>query len=44
MRDRCGLQCLIGLDLLPPNGAMPIAAPFKIRRGLGNPLRVLAQI
>jgi kynurenine formamidase len=41
---RYGLQCLTGLDLLPPTGAMLIAAPLKIQRGSGSPLRVLALI
>lgn len=37
-----GLQCLTNLDLLPPTGCVIIAAPLKIRRGSGSPLRVLA--
>jgi len=37
-----GLQCLTNLDLLPPTGAMLFAAPLKIRKGSGSPLRVLA--
>jgi len=39
---RYGLQCLTNLDLLPPTGAVVIAAPLKIRNGSGSPLRVLA--
>ena len=39
---RYGLQCLENLDLLPPTGAMLVAAPLKIRDGSGSPLRVLA--
>jgi kynurenine formamidase len=39
---RYGLQCLCNLDLLPPTGAMFVAAPLKIREGSGSPLRVLA--
>jgi kynurenine formamidase len=39
---RYGLQCLAHLDLLPPTGAVLIAAPLKIVRGSGSPLRVLA--
>ncbi len=39
---RFGLQCLCNLDLLPPTGAMIVAAPLKIRQGSGSPLRVLA--
>lgn len=39
-----GLQCLSGLDQLPPVGAVLIAAPLKIRNGTGSPLRVLALV
>jgi len=39
---RYGLQCLQNLDLLPPTGAVIVAAPLKIRDGSGSPLRVLA--
>ena len=39
---RYGLQCLANLDLLPPAGALVIAAPLKILRGSGSPVRVLA--
>ncbi|MGI9422390.1 MAG: cyclase family protein [Hyphomicrobiaceae bacterium] len=39
-----GLQCLANLDLLPPTGAVLIAAPLKIRNGTGSPLRVLAML
>jgi kynurenine formamidase len=38
------LQCLTNLDLLPPTGALVIAAPLKIRNGSGSPLRVLALV
>lgn len=41
---RYGLQCLSNLDLLPPRGAVLLAAPLKIRQGSGSPLRVLAMI
>lgn len=41
---RYGLQCLTNLDLLPPTGAVVIAAPLKIRDGSGSPLRVLALV
>ena len=41
---RYGLQCLSNLDLLPPTGAMLLAAPLKIRNGTGSPLRVLALV
>ena len=34
---RFGLQCLTNLDLLPPTGAVVIAAPLKIRQGSGCP-------
>lgn len=39
-----GLQCLCNLDLLPPTGAILIAAPLKIKGGTGSPLRVLALV
>ena len=41
-KGRYGLQCLRNLDLLPPIGAVILAAPLKIRKGSGSPLRVLA--
>ncbi len=41
---RYGLQCLSGLDRLPPTGALLMAAPLKIRNGTGSPLRVLALV
>ena len=41
---RYGLQCLTNLDLLPPTGAVLIAAPLKIQNGSGSPLRVLALV
>jgi kynurenine formamidase len=41
---RYGLQCLTNLDLLPPTGALVIAAPLKIQQGSGSPLRVLALV
>lgn len=41
---RFGLQCLTNLDLLPPTGAMIVAAPLKIKEGSGSPLRVLALV
>ena len=37
-----GLASLTNLDQLPPTGAVVIAAPLKIVRGSGSPLRVLA--
>ena len=43
-KGRYGLQCLANLDLLPPTGAIVFAAPLKIRRGSGSPLRVLALV
>ncbi|HKR90412.1 MAG TPA: cyclase family protein [Phenylobacterium sp.] len=39
---RYGLQCLTNLDLLPPVGAVLLAAPLKIAGGSGSPLRVIA--
>lgn len=41
---RYGLQCLANLDLLPPTGSVLLAAPLKIERGSGSPLRVLALV
>jgi kynurenine formamidase len=41
---RYGPQCLTNLDLLPPTGALVIAAPLKIQQGSGSPLRVLALV
>jgi kynurenine formamidase len=43
-KGRYGLQCLTNLDQLPPTGAVIFAAPLKIRRGSGSPLRVLALV
>ncbi len=40
--NRFGLASLTNLDQLPPRGAILIAAPLKIVRGSGSPLRVLA--
>ncbi len=37
-----GLAGLVNLDQLPPTGAVLIAAPLKIVRGSGSPVRVLA--
>jgi kynurenine formamidase len=37
-----GLASLCNLDRLPPTGAVVIAAPLKIVKGSGSPLRVLA--
>ena len=37
-----GLASLCNLDQLPPTGAVVIAAPLKIVRGSGSPLRVIA--
>jgi len=37
-----GLASLCNLDLLPPTGAVVVAAPLKIVDGSGSPLRVLA--
>jgi kynurenine formamidase len=39
-----GITSLINLDLLPPTGAVVIAAPLKIVNGSGSPLRVIAII
>jgi kynurenine formamidase len=43
-KGRYGLQCLANLDLLPPTGAVIFAAPLKVRKGSGSPLRVLALV
>ena len=37
-----GLQCLCNLDRLPATGALIVAAPLKILKGSGSPLRVFA--
>ena len=37
-----GLTSLVNLELLPPTGAIVIAAPLKIVNGSGSPLRVIA--
>jgi len=42
--NRYGLQCLMNLDQLPPQGAVIVAAPLKIKGGSGSPLRVLALV
>lgn len=42
--NRYGLQCLMNLDQLPPQGAIIMAAPLKIKDGSGSPLRVLALV
>lgn len=42
--NKFGLASLVNLDLLPPQGAVILAAPLKIERGSGSPLRVLAMI
>lgn len=39
-----GLASLRNLDQLPPTGAVVIAAPLKIVKGSGSPLRVLALV
>lgn len=42
--NRYGLASLCQLDLLPPKGAILIAAPLKIVSGTGSPVRALALI
>jgi len=42
--NKYGLQCLKNLDQLPPQGAVIVAAPLKIRDGSGSPTRVLALV
>jgi len=39
-----GLQCLTNLDQLPAKGIVIVAAPLKIKKGSGSPLRVLALV
>ncbi|WP_420415568.1 cyclase family protein [Roseibium sp.] len=44
-RDNCfGLASLANLDQLPPKGAILIAAPLKLERGTGSPIRALALV
>lgn len=44
-RDNCfGLASLANLDQVPPKGAILIAAPLKIRRGTGSPIRAMALV
>jgi len=42
--NRYGLASLCHLDQLPPKGAVLIAAPLKIVKGTGSPVRALALI
>ncbi len=42
--NKFGLASLIGLEQLPPKGAVILAAPLKIKQGSGSPLRVLALV
>jgi len=42
--NKFGLASLTNLDQLPPKGAVILAAPLKIIKGSGSPLRVLALI
>lgn len=42
--NRYGLASLCDLDKLPPKGAVLIAAPLKIVKGTGSPVRALALI
>lgn len=42
--NKLGLASLTNLDKLPPTGALLIAAPLKIERGSGSPLRVIALV
>ena len=44
-RDNCfGLASLANLDQLPPKGAILMAAPLRIERGTGSPVRALALV
>jgi kynurenine formamidase len=42
--DKYGLTQLANVALLPPTGALLVAAPLKIVRGSGSPCRVLALV
>jgi kynurenine formamidase len=42
--NRYGLASLANLDQVPPKGAVLIAAPLKIKRGTGSPIRALALV
>lgn len=42
--DRFGLASLTNLSKLPPKGAILVAAPLKIERGTGSPIRALALV
>lgn len=42
--NKFGLASLTNLDQLPPKGAVILAAPLKILKGSGSPLRALALI
>ncbi len=42
--NRYGLASLANLDKLPPKGAILIAAPLKIKKGTGSPVRALALV
>jgi len=42
--NRFGLASLANLSKLPPKGAVLIAAPLKIARGTGSPIRALALV
>ena len=43
-RGRFGLPALTNLDKLPPQGAILITPPLKIRQGSGSPVRALALV
>ena len=42
--NRFGLPALTNLDALPPQGAVLITPPLKIRQGSGSPARILALV
>ena len=44
LNDRFGLASLANLDKLPAKGAVLIAAPLKIEKGTGSPIRALALV
>ncbi len=44
-KNNCfGLASLANLDKLPAKGAILIAAPLKIERGTGSPIRAMALV
>ena len=42
--DKYGLASLANLGKLPPKGAILIAAPLKLVKGTGSPVRAMALV